>query len=230
MQSLLVRILSKEYAITVVSNRRALLNAIQNGPVDLALLDLMLPNDDGLDVLRTLRSASKVPIIIISGIGNPETIESGLNLGADDYVTKPFHAPILQARIRSVLRRYAPVTPPLQLPPTAQPSSMIVAQIHDPLRRTLTTTSGETLVLTERESHILSILIEKEPRNATRDEIMRRVTGAEWDPMDRSLDVHISRLRQKVLTATGGDFSIDAVRGAGYRLRPTNARVISVLE
>jgi len=180
------------------------------------LLDLGLTGEDGLDVLREIRLGHSVPVIIVSGKGNAEMIEAGLNLGADDYVTKPFVPSVLCARIRTVLRRCSAREPVLA---SAEEGLPLLGTLFLPARRLLISGNGRQHVLTERESHILKILLEKSPAIATRDEIMRSVTGTSWDPTVRSLDVHICRIRSKLAAAAGEQLVIDSIRGIGYRLR-----------
>ena len=194
MRTLMRRILDKEFQPRAYRSGRDLKRALREEHFDLILLDLGLASEEGLDVLRYIRLGRIVPVIIVSGRGNAEVIEAGLNLGADDYVTKPFVPAVL-----------------CEVP--------LLDNLFLPSHRLLISSGGQQHLLTERESHILKILCTKSPGPATRDEIMRSVTGTGWDPYARSLDVHICRIRSKMASAAGNRIAIDSIRGIGYRLR-----------
>jgi len=213
------RILDKEFQPRLYPSGRDLKHGLRDETFDIILLDLGLTGEDGLDVLRDIRLGNPVPVIIVSGKGNADIIEAGLNLGADDYITKPFVPAVLCARIRSVLRRCNDAKKVSAYWPDIEGLPLLDCRFL-PTRRLLISGSGQQHMLTERESHILKILCEKSPGIATRDEIMRCVTGAAWDPNVRSLDVHICRIRSKLISAAGDRFAIDSIRGIGYRLRP----------
>jgi two-component system OmpR family response regulator len=218
MRTLMRRILDKEFQPRAYPSGRDLKRALREEHFDIILLDLGLASEEGLDVLRYIRLGRIVPVIIVSGRGNAEVIEAGLNLGADDYVTKPFVPAVLCARIRSVLRRCADDTKN-QTPVSDTEEVPLLDNLFLPSHRLLISGGGQQHLLTERESHILKILCTKSPGPATRDEIMRSVTGTGWDPSARSLDVHICRIRSKMASAAGNRIAIDSIRGIGYRLR-----------
>ena len=217
MQTMLHRVLSSAFVPTIVRSGRELLTLVESKGTDIILLDLRLPGEDGLELLRAIRASSPIPIIIVTGTANDSTVEVGLNLGADDYVVKPFAPQVLLARIRSVLRR-AVKTAQATLATAPAAISFGDASFFPGLRQ-IVSARRETHPVTEREAQILKILCEKGTDIASRDEISRQVSGYDWDPSDRSLDVHVCRLRSKLAIATDQRVSIDPVRGVGYRLR-----------
>ena len=170
--------------------------------VDVVLLDLGLPDGDGLDVLRDLRRTSDVPVIIATARGDETDRIVGLELGADDYVVKPFSVRELAARVRAISRRRR-VDAPLET------SRLVV----DRGRRTVTL-DGSAVELTAKEFDLLAVLAEEPGRAVTRQEIFSRVWDPVWIGTGKTLDVHVASLRRKL-----GDASIiETVRGVGYRL------------
>jgi DNA-binding response OmpR family regulator len=217
MQTLLQRVLIPAFQPIIARSGRELMSLAEAGIPDLVLLDLRLPGEDGLEILRRLRESHPVPTLILSGTTTPSTIEAGLNLGADDYITKPFAPQVLLARMRAVMRRTGSRRESAQ--PNAPTSVRLEGATFYPTMRVLVSSSQQQYSVTERESQILNILCRSGTAIVSRDEISRQITGADWDPEDRSLDVHMCRLRGKLGKATGERVSIDPVRGIGYRLR-----------
>jgi DNA-binding response OmpR family regulator len=180
------------------------------GPVDLVILDLGLPDGDGLDVCRQLRARSSVPIIIVTARGEEVDRVLGLELGADDYVVKPFGLRELAARMRAVLRR----TVPAQVAGVEE-TQRFGAVVLD--RRTRTVTVGDEPVgLTRKEFDLLALLAEDPGAVRTREEILSTVWDANWYGPTKTLDVHVASLRKKL----GDPALIETVRGVGFRLRP----------
>jgi DNA-binding response OmpR family regulator len=186
------------------------------GNIDLLILDLMLPGMDGLELTRRLKSGpsnAELPIIMLSAKGEEADIVAGLELGADDYITKPFSPRVLTARVRSVLRRRA-------LPPAGGDD---VLQIHDliihPGRRSVTM-AGEPLDLTFTEFQVLAFLARRPGWVFTRTQIVDAVRGEDYPVTDRSVDVQIAGLRKKLGAA--GRY-IETVRGVGYRFKERSA-------
>ncbi len=193
-----------------------LLSLVELGLVQLVLLDLMLPGESGMDVGRRLRARSDVPIVILSALGQAECIAEGLDAFADDYVTKPFSPSVLRSRIGSVLRRCA------QRPFAQGAAGMFDVEI-DECRleyeaREFVTPGRPRVALTEREYQIFVCLCRSAFRVVTRDALSQILNGRDWDPTDRSLDVHICNLRVKLKRALTGHPPIKAVRGKGYLL------------
>ena len=178
---------------------------------DLVVLDLMLPGLDGMEVCRELRETSDVPVIMLTARVEEADRLAGLDLGADDYVTKPFSPKELAARVRAVLRRAAREAE--QDGPEEVSRGGVTLDF-----RTRAAYSGDSLVvLTPTEFRILTMLIREPQRVFTRDQIIDRVFGYDFDGFDRTVDAHVSNLRRKL--KNGGDNSgcISTVYGVGYR-------------
>lgn len=178
---------------------------------DLVVLDLMLPSIDGMEVCRQLREESAVPIIMLTARVEEEDRLEGLELGADDYVTKPFSPKELSARVRAVLRRTS------RIAPDPGPSELSYGEIKvDMLRRAVW--AGERQVhLTPTEFHILAIMMRQPGYPVSRERIIDRVLGADFEGFDRTVDAHVSNLRRKVERAANGARYIHTVYGVGYR-------------
>lgn len=169
---------------------------------DVILLDLGLPDDDGLNVLRTIRSISDVPIIIVTARGDETDRVVGLELGADDYVVKPFSVRELSARVRAVSRRRR-VEP-----------SIVAGRVHVDRSKRRATCDGLVLDLTAKEFDLLAVLAEEPGRVVPRQELLSRVWDPVWHGSGKTLDVHVSSLRRKM----GDTALVETVRGVGYRL------------
>jgi two-component system alkaline phosphatase synthesis response regulator PhoP len=205
--------LEKEgYAVTGVTTGEDGLEAARSDPPDLVLLDLMLPGVDGLEVCREMKRDPKtrhVPIVIVSAKGEESDIVAGLELGADDYITKPFSPQILLARVRAVLRRRNRPTP----------AEGEVIRIHDfvihPGRHEVLV-GGERVDLTFTEFRILHILARRPGWVFTRQRIVDAIHGERYPVTDRAVDVQIVGLRKRLGPA--GEY-IETVRGVGYRFK-----------
>ena len=208
---MLVEYLGPEgFAVEVAGTGSAALERIARGGLDLVVLDVMLPQLSGFEVLRRLRSLSRIPVIMLTARGEEVDRVIGLELGADDCLAKPFSARELVARIRAVLRRMA-----------SEPQPVAGALAWGPLRLDLRArkaeVDGEDLELTAAELRILELLVRADTRTVSREELMLQGLGRRLLPTDRSLDTHVSNLRRK-LTRLTGHISIQGVRGAGYAL------------
>lgn len=170
--------------------------------VDVILLDLGLPDGDGLSVLRELRMGSEVPVIIVTARGDETDRVVGLELGADDYVVKPFSVRELSARIRAVSRRR-------RIEPTLESGRVVVDR-----SRRRATADGEMLDLTAKEFDLLAVLAEEPGRVVPRQELLSRVWDPVWHGSGKTLDVHVSALRRKLKDPS----LVETVRGVGYRL------------
>jgi two-component system OmpR family response regulator len=216
MRTLLNRLLANEFSLWFAGSGEQLAQAVQKKSVDLVLLDILLPGEDGISIAKTIRARSDVPLILLSGLSSADTITSGLNIGADDYVTKPFQANILRARMRNALRRARASQD------EANDAPQFVQVVNckvDLWSREVTNDSGESVRLTEKELHILTALARTPGKVNDRDKLSRLVSGQEWSPTNRCLDVHISHLRKKLTTVTGNEKIIASFRGAGYALK-----------
>ena len=181
----------------------------------LVVLDVMLPGMNGLDICRTLRRESTVPIIMLTARVEEEDRLAGLDLGADDYVTKPFSPRELAARVRAVLRRA------VRDDSSEQPAALSAGPLELDLRFRRAALSGSDLPLTPTEFRLLAVLVRHPGRIFSRDEIIDRVMGDDFDGFDRTVDAHVSSLRRKLSAAPGGSSKlIQTVYGSGYRLDP----------
>jgi two-component system, OmpR family, response regulator CpxR len=182
---------------------------------DLVVLDVMLPEMSGFEVLRRIRATSRVPVIMLTARGDEVDRVVGLEMGADDYLPKPFSARELAARIRAVLRR-TPSEPPVEGP-------LVWGPLRLDLRARRATIGAADLELTSAELRILELLVRADTRTVTRDELMTQALGRRLLPTDRSLDTHVSNVRRKI-----GRYSkrvtVQSVRGSGYALVLTPER------
>jgi two-component system response regulator RegX3 len=181
--------------------------ALRADPGDIVLLDLGLPDIDGLDVCRELRARSDVPIIVISARADETDRVVGLEIGADDYVSKPFGVREVIARMRAVLRRVRPAETPAEEEP---PSGRLV--IDRRARRVYV--DGVEVALTPKEYDLLAFLAEAPGAAFTREQIMEAVWDANWFGPTKTLDVHVGALRRKL----GDAVTVETVRGVGFRL------------
>ena len=177
---------------------------------DLVVLDLMLPKLNGIEVCRALRQESTVPIIMVTARVEEDDRLKGLDLGADDYVTKPFSPRELAARIRAVLRRTAKDA--LERGPAEVAHSGVMVDLH---RRTVSV-DGLNAALTPTEFRILVMLIKEPERTFSREQIIDRVFGFDFQGFDRTVDAHVANIRRKIRPVDGPDH-IQTVYGVGYR-------------
>lgn len=207
--------------VTEARSGDAAMAAVANAGVDVVLLDLGLPGEDGLVVLRRIQSAWHGPVIIVSGRSEPIERVIGLELGADDYVAKPFDFRELLARIRSVLRRHEPLIDPGRAN-AADTLHFEDLRLERAARR-LVRTSGDEIPLSSGEFSLLSILADKPGHVFSRDALMQHLHGHEAGPYDRSIDVQIARLRRKIEDDPEHPRIIKSVRGVGYVFTPALA-------
>jgi DNA-binding response OmpR family regulator len=187
------------------------LEQLGQGPVDLVVLDVMLPELSGFEVLRRIRAGSRVPVIILTARGEEVDRVVGLELGADDYLAKPFSPRELVARIRAVLRRT-----PAETPANGEGVLSCGPLLLD-LRARRASVGEHDLELTAAELRILEMLVRADTRTVTREELMMQALGRRLLPTDRSLDTHVSNLRRKLARYTAR-VSVQSVRGTGYAL------------
>ena len=211
----LARILSDNltfdgYQVDWVADRDAAMASVRSAPPDLILLDLMLPGGDGFDLCTQLRQHGRTPIIILSARAQKTDKLRGLDLGADDYLTKPFDLDELLARIRAVLRRHGK--------PTVEQLTM--GQVIIDFRTLRAMHGSRELHLTHREFEVLRYLAERRDRIVHRDELLREVWGYLSTPATRSVDLAIARLRKKIEEEPHRPRFILTVHADGYRLSP----------
>ena len=199
------------YKVLSAPDGREGLKLAQDAGPDLVVLDLMLPGMDGLEVCRELRRDSNVPIIMLTARVEEEDRLEGLNLGADDYVTKPFSPRELAARVRAVLRRTtrdAAEEGPLRL---------VVGDITVDLEKRTVQSGEDRVKLTPTEYRLLVLLMREPGRTFSRDQIIDRVFGYDFDGFDRTVDAHVSNLRSKVEADPDKPRYLQTVYGVGYR-------------
>ena len=187
------------------------LKAALQRPWAMVLLDVMLPGMDGFEVLKRIRAESQVNVLLLTARGEDVDRIVGLEIGADDYLPKPFNPRELLARMRAVLRRNA-------ASPTGQPTVLRVRDLElDPAARKALKT-GKKLDLTDVEFGLLEALMQSPGKVVNREELSQSVLGRPFDPFDRSLDMHVSRLRRKLSQVGSAEDEVKTIRGVGYQL------------
>jgi two-component system, OmpR family, response regulator len=187
---------------------------VQRGEPDLVVLDLMMPGEDGISICRRLRATSRLPIIMLTARGDDIDRIVGLEVGADDYVPKPFNPRELVARIRAVLRRAGEPAPRGEAR-----DKFAVGHLHvDLTARTVLDQSGMPIDLTSSEFALLACFVDRPNRVLSRDQLMDWTRGRQADAFDRTIDVQVSRLRKKIAAAGPGEPIIKTVRNEGYIL------------
>lgn len=215
LRQLVTKLLRSEgYRATAVSGGREMLELLRTAEVDLIVLDVMLPGLSGIDLCRTIRQTSSIPVLMLTARSEEADRVLGLEMGADDYLTKPFGSRELLARIRALLRRAN--APPNSAKSGAGSSLKFDGWIVDTLRRQLTNPDGVVIDVSSGEYDLLLAFLEAPQRVLTREQLLEMARSRTAVPgFDRSIDVQISRLRRKM----GGDEAegmIKTVRGAGY--------------
>ena len=208
------------YHVSEAKDGAQLTARLAEGPVELITLDLSLGGENGFEFARQVRATRNVPIIMITGKGDTIDRVVGLELGADDYITKPFHVREVLARVRAVLRRYEG-SAHAQMPhdagqPVAGRQFAFEDWTLDVAKRELRSSTGEHRELTTAEFNLLVMFVERPSRVLSRDNIMDLLKGHEWSPFDRSIDSLIVRLRKKIEPAPETPRLIKTVRGVGY--------------
>jgi len=206
----------RELRVTSVADGVAMHKALNESVVDLIVLDLKLPSENGMSIARKLREQSSIPIIILTGNGDDVDRIVGLELGADDYLTKPFNPRELLARIRTILRRaQAHTTTALS---EALRARRFAGWELDLRTRRLTSPIGERVDLTHAEFGLLRALLEAPERVLSRDQLLEMSHGFDDDVFDRSIDVQVLRLRRKIESDPRRPQLIRTQRGSGYYL------------
>jgi two-component system, OmpR family, response regulator len=215
---------SRGYRVTQLHNGRALMDLMPADPPLLVLLDLGLPGEDGFQIARQLREHWRCGLVIVTGRGDSVDKVVGLEVGADDYVTKPFDLRELLARIKAVLRRLAPAEP---LPvtaavpvPTPRSTLCFAGWTLDMAARSLTSPQGQDVALTSGEFDLLCAFAQHPGRVLSRDFLLEHTRGRGAGPFDRTIDVQVGRLRKKMEADPEDPQIIKSVRGAGYILVP----------
>jgi len=222
-RDLLARFLERHrLRVTAVRDGREARRAWTNGHYQLVVLALMLPGETGLDLARWMRSQSDIPIVMLTAMGEETDRIIGLELGADDYMPKPFNPRELLARIRAVLRRAGDAAEHRADP--AARTLLFNGWSLEPARRRLLNPDGAEVALTGGEYDLLLALVERANRVLTRDMLLDLLRGRQAGPFDRAIDVAISRLRRKLEDDGRNAQLIKTVRGVGYVLAATVER------
>jgi two-component system phosphate regulon response regulator OmpR len=196
--------------------------ALEEHHIDVVLLDLNLPGEDGLSLARWLRAEHDVAIIMVTGAGEVVDRVVGLEVGADDYLAKPFDPRELRARLKSVLRRAKGRGAPAAGAPATKRVNVgrcsLDLQTHQ-----LFAADGEELPLTGMEFDLLRVFVERPNQVLSRDQLLTHTRNREWEPFDRSIDIRIARLRKKLEVDPARPKVLKTVRGAGYIFIPVDA-------
>lgn len=190
-------------------------SAAVSGNFDAVILDVMLPDGDGFDVCRKIRGVSSIPILMLTARGDDEDRIVGLEIGADDYLPKPFNPRELLARVRAILRRQRPVSDTPSLTGAVKPMLRFGRLTLDPEARAVRV-DGALADLTSHQFALLWALVERRGRVQTRDQLMEAVRGTGLEAFDRSIDVHISRIRSAIEENPRKPRYIRTVRSEGY--------------
>ncbi|MEW9554462.1 Sensory transduction protein regX3 [Nonomuraea coxensis DSM 45129] len=199
------------FEVSVAATGPEALDTFDRNGADLVLLDLMLPGLPGTEVCRSLRQRSKVPVIMLTAKDSEIDKVVGLELGADDYVTKPFSSRELVARIRAVLRRQGDVVEELES------AVLAVGPVRMDVDRHVVAVRGEQVQLPLKEFELLEVLLRNAGRVLTRGQLIDRVWGADYVGDTKTLDVHVKRLRAKIEADPSNPRCILTVRGLGYK-------------
>jgi two-component system, OmpR family, response regulator len=203
--------------VSHAQDARAMDRILRDAKIDLVLLDLMLPGEDGLSICRRLRASHAIPIIMLTAMGEEMDRVVGLELGADDYIAKPFSARELVARVRAVLRRGAGNAP---APGSSGGQLTFSRWTLDTATRQLHNPDGVKVILTGAEFDLFVVFCERPRRVLTRDQLLDLTQGRSAGPFDRSIDTLVSRIRQKIELDPKDPILIQTVRLGGYMFTP----------
>jgi two-component system OmpR family response regulator len=212
-----------ELDVSIAPDGRAMDRVLSTTQIDLVVLDVMLPGEDGLSLCRRLRATSSMPIIMLTAKGDDIDRIIGLEMGADDYLAKPFNPRELLARVKAVLRRGSTVAGAPQSPTT---STLVFAGWRlDLARRQLSSPDGARVAVTGAEFDLLQAFCERPGRVLSRDQLIELKQGRAAGPFERSIDVLVSRLRQKIEADPRDPELIKTIRSGGYLFTPPVERV-----
>ena len=198
------------FAVTVAGDGEAAIASARGSRPDLVVLDLGLPGRDGLDVTRELRRSSAVPIVVLTARGDEADRIVGLELGADDYVVKPFSPKELVARVRAVLRRTDTAR-------TGGAEVLRAADVEVDMPRMRVSVAGRPVELTPTEFQLLSTFVREPGRVFTRSQLLDAVHGVAFESYERAIDAHVKNIRKKIESAPGRPRYLLTVHGVGYR-------------
>ena len=204
--------LTKEgFSTTICHSGKEAVRQVREQSFDIVLMDIMMDNNDrdGLDAVAAIRQFSSVPVIFLSGKGQPMDIINGLDIGADGYVTKPFEPQELISRIKALLRRSQPVVP------VAVNSDITIGTLHISISNYVVTVADKKLDMPPKEIELLYYLCTNPMRAFTREQLLSQVWGANYKGDTRTVDVHIKRIREKL--GKSDKWRLDTVWGVGYK-------------
>lgn len=206
------------FRVSVAESARAMDKILEAARIDLMILDLMLPGEDGLSICRRIRAESAMPVIMLTASGEPTARVVGLEMGADDYIPKPFDPYELLARIKAVLRRASALPATMEAAPTAV---MRFSGWHlDTAARELRNPEQSRVILTSAEFDLLAAFCRHAQRTLTRDQLLDLTQGRAGAPLDRSIDILVSRIRRKIERDPRDPDLIKTVRSGGYIFTP----------
>src|SRR5258705_1838752 len=208
------------YEVEAVNDGNAGVNRALSGGHALVVLDYMLPGLNGFEVLRQVRTASQVPIVMLTARGDDMNRIVGLQLGADDYLPKPFNPLELVARINAVLRRAQPQ------PDKSKPEVIVIGDIEMDNRTRTVRRDSQAIELTVVEYSLLEKFLQTPGRVITREELVKEILHRELSPFDRSIDTHVSNLRKKIGHEVNGAERIKTIRGIGYIYAPEDDALV----
>ena len=217
-RALLRNVLESE-GFNVIESKRGddVIDLMASHPIALITLDIRLGSENGLDLARQIRRISSVPIIMVTGQNDVIDRVAGLEIGADDYITKPFHVREVIARVRSLLRRAGP--PPELHDATEESQRYLFDGLTAvPDRLEITDRDGKDSSLTSGDFKLLTVFLERPKRVLSRDQLMDLTGGQDWSPLDRTIDNQVARLRKKIERNPSEPGLIKTVRGVGYTL------------
>ena len=214
-EALTISLEREGFGVIAAADGPAALKAISEKDPDLILLDVMLPGMSGIDVCREIRKSSSVPVIMVTAKGEEIDAVVGLEVGADDYITKPYRLRELIARIRAILRRSE--NSPKEDETISNPEVLVEGAVRLDLERHELSVDGELVSLALREFELLSYLMENSGRVVTRESLMQNVWGWDYIGDTKTIDVHVKRLRSKIESAPSAPLRISTIRGVGYR-------------
>jgi len=213
-REVLARYLAKEgYSVETAEDGESALRSFADGAPDIVLLDLMLPSVDGLEVFRRMREQGQTPVIMLTAKGEETDRVVGLELGADDYVVKPFSPREVVARVRAVLRRAG-------ASPTDRPTELVYRRLRIDGRRREVERGGEPVKLTRKEFDLLYYLASQPGVTFTRSQLVEDVWDFAWDGDTSTVTVHVRRLREKIEDDPSDPRHLVTVWGVGYRFEP----------
>ena len=216
-EALTVGLRREGFEVRTAADGRAALAEINEAEPDLVLLDVMLPGMSGLDVCREIRKQSRVPLIMVTARAEEIDAVVGLEVGADDYVAKPYRMRELVARMRAVLRRASEQSPPSQPSDLLPQPQLIEGDVELDIDRHELRVRGELVTLALREFELLAYLMARAGRVVTRDSLMQNVWGYNYVGDTKTIDVHVKRLRAKIEDDPSSPQRITTIRGLGYR-------------